>query len=268
MTYAVDVNPLVYAADTFSPFHERARAALASIYGGADVVYLFWPVALGFLRITTRLRSSPGALTPTVAIEAISNLLALPNVRTGAEGPGFWPELLDITNSLVVRGKLFPDAHLVALTSNCQLVWWTRRKHPTRGYRWRRQRYWQREKACSRFGNGEHKLKAYADTKIHRHTKVQGIRSPFDGDWLYWGTRLGKDPTKPDRETALLKVQQGRCMFCGGLFVASDMIEVHHKDRNRNNNVRQNLELLHAHCHDQLHATDPSERCGCQPLLH
>lgn len=149
-----------------------------------------------------------------------------------------------------------------------QLVWWTRRKHPTRGYRWRRQHYWQREKACSRFGNGEHKLKAYADTKIQRHTKVQATRSPFDGDWLYWGTRLGKDPTKPDRETALLKVQQGRCKFCGGLFMASDMIEVHHKDRNRNNNARHNLELLHAHCHDQHHATVPSERCGCQPLLH
>ena len=106
-----------------------------------------------------------------------------------------------------------------------QLVWWTGRKQPTRGYRWRRQRYWQREKACTRFGNGEQKLKAYADTKIHRHTKVQGIRSPFDGDWLYWGTRLGKDPTKPERETALLKVQQGRCKFCGGLFVAEDILE-------------------------------------------
>ncbi len=149
-----------------------------------------------------------------------------------------------------------------------QLVRWSQRKHATRGYRWCRTRYWQREKACSRFSKGEQKLKAYADTKIHRHTKVQGTRSPFDGDWLYWGTRLGKDPTKPERETALLKVQQGRCKFCGGLFIESDIIEVHHKDCNRNNNARRNLELLHAHCHDQHHATDPCERCGCQPLLH
>jgi RNA-directed DNA polymerase len=148
------------------------------------------------------------------------------------------------------------------------LVRWSQRKHATRSYRWVRNRYWQREKACSRFSNGEQKLKAYADTKIHRHIKVQGTRSPFDGDWLYWGTRLGKDPTKPERETALLKVQQGRCKFCGALFVDSDLIEVHHKDRNRENNARKNLALLHAHCHDQHHATDPSERCGCQPLLH
>lgn len=115
MTYAVDVNPLVYAADTFSPFHQRARAALANIYSGVDLAYLFWPVALGFLRITTRLHYSPGALSQEVAMQAIEKLIALPNVRTGAEGPEFWAELQNVTKGMVVRGKLFPDAHLVAL---------------------------------------------------------------------------------------------------------------------------------------------------------
>jgi hypothetical protein len=27
--------------------------------------------------------------------------------------------------------------------------------------------------------------------------KVQNTRSPFDGDWVYWATRLGRDPAKP-----------------------------------------------------------------------
>ena len=48
-------------------------------------------------------------------MEAIANLIALPNVRIGAEGPDFWAELVNVTQGLVVRGKLFPDAHIVAL---------------------------------------------------------------------------------------------------------------------------------------------------------
>lgn len=91
-------------------------------------------------------------------------------------------------------------------------------------------------------------------TPIRRHTKVQGTRSPFDGEWLYWGTRLGKDPTKPDYFTTLLKEQHGRCNFCGALFTTDDIIEVHHKNGNRNDNYRRNLALLHGHCHDQQHA--------------
>lgn len=37
--------------------------------------------------------------------------------------------------------------------------------------------------------------------------------------------------------------------------MTEDIIEVHHKNGNRNDNYRRNLELLHGHCHDQLHAT-------------
>ncbi|MBD2347197.1 hypothetical protein H6G18_24150 [Anabaena subtropica FACHB-260] len=27
-----------------------------------------------------------------------------------------------------------------------------------------------------------------------RHIQVQGSRSPFDGDWVYWSSRMGKHP--------------------------------------------------------------------------
>ena len=50
--------------------------------------------------------------------------------------------------------------------------------------------------------------------------------------------------------------------------MASDLIEVHHIDHNHKNNAKKNLALLHAHCHDQQHATEPSERYGCQLPLH
>jgi len=135
-----------------------------------------------------------------------------------------------------------------------QLTLWAKKRHPQRSYTWCRRRYWCFEKGNSRFSDGRTRLRAHADTPIRRHIKVQGTRSPFDGDWLYWGTRLGKDPTKPDYFTTLLKEQQGRCKYCGALFTTEDIIEVHHKNGNRTDNYRRNLALLHGHCHDQQHA--------------
>ena len=36
---------------------------------------------------------------------------------------------------------------------------------------------------------------------------------------------------------------------------AEDVLEVHHKDGNHNNNAWPNLVLIHARCHDQTHRT-------------
>ena len=115
MTFAIDVNPMVFATDTDSPFHERALGVMDGVSNNTEIVYLFWPVTMGFLRIVTDRRVLRRPLSQVDAMEAITNLIALPNVRTGAEGPGFWAELQNVTKGMVVRGKLFPDAHLVAL---------------------------------------------------------------------------------------------------------------------------------------------------------
>jgi len=88
-----------------------------------------------------------------------------------------------------------------------------------------------------------------------RHVKVQGNKSPYDGDWVYWGARLGRDPTKSPRVLRLLKEQQGRCGRCGLRLTTEDVLEVHHKDGIHTNNAAPNLVLLHAHCHDQEHGT-------------
>lgn len=36
--------------------------------------------------------------------------------------------------------------------------------------------------------------------------------------------------------------------------MAGDILEVHHRDRNRANNAYSNLALVHGHCHDLIHA--------------
>ncbi|WP_156820408.1 HNH endonuclease signature motif containing protein [Synechococcus sp. PCC 7336] len=49
--------------------------------------------------------------------------------------------------------------------------------------------------------------------------------------------------------------QESRCRFCGLNFFPNEPIEMHHLDGDRDNNRRDNLALLHQHCHDQAHAT-------------
>ena len=92
---------------------------------------------------------------------------------------------------------------------------------------------------------------------IAQHVKVCGDKSPYDGDWVYWRARLGRDPTKSPRVLKLLKEQRGRCGRCGLRLMTEDVLEVHHKDGNHHHNDLTNLILMHGHCHDQAHA----ERC-------
>jgi RNA-directed DNA polymerase len=134
-----------------------------------------------------------------------------------------------------------------------KLARWAKRRHPHKIQAWCYHRYWRRQGTRTNFSDGTHTLLNYADTPIVRHVKVKGDKSPFDGDGVYWGERLGRDPTKPTRVTKLLKQQHGRCEQCGLRFTTMDGIEVHHRDRDRNNNRYSNLALLHIHCHDQLH---------------
>ncbi|MFZ5819521.1 MAG: group II intron reverse transcriptase/maturase [Chloroflexota bacterium] len=140
-----------------------------------------------------------------------------------------------------------------------QLFWklckWAKWQTPRKSHAWRKQRYWHRKRNRLEFSDGEASLRLYADTHIRRHVKVQGTKSPYDGDWPYWIDRLGKDPSKSNRVIALLKNQSGRCLHCGLHFMADDLLETHHRDGDHKNNTTANLVLLHGHCHDEVHRT-------------
>lgn len=96
-------------------------------------------------------------------------------------------------------------------------------------------------------------LLRHGDTPIKRYIKVRGTKSPFDGDWMYWATRLGRHPMLPTWRASLLKKQKGRCAQCRLPFVPDDIIEEHHVDGNPRNKVLRNRVLLHGHCHDTMH---------------
>ena len=137
-----------------------------------------------------------------------------------------------------------------------QLSEWAKKQRRVRSIRKKMRRYF--KKAEHRnwvFATNEGKaLLRHDATKIVRHIKVQGSRSPFDGDWAYWVTRLGHSPLVSPRRARLLKEQKGKCGYCKLLFRYEDILEVHHVDGDHKNNKRNNLMLIHGHCHDQITA--------------
>lgn len=132
---------------------------------------------------------------------------------------------------------------------------WTAFKHPNKRKGWIKGKYFKKynnDNWSFMTSNGVRLIK-YRDHAIKRHIKVIGTKSPYDGDWNYWGNRLSKIPDKSQQVTNLLKVQQGKCSYCQLWFKCDDLLEIHHEDRNRRNNMLKNLSLVHGHCHDQLH---------------
>lgn len=90
------------------------------------------------------------------------------------------------------------------------------------------------------------------------YVKVKGDKSPYDGNLIYWSSRMGKNPEIPSRKATMLRRQKGKCNWCGLNFRETDLFEEDHilptalggKDEYKN------LQLLHKHCHDEKTAID------------
>jgi len=115
MSQTLDINVLVYATDRGSPFHDKAKALVERFLTGPDLVYLLWPVALGYLRIVTHPRLLDAPLSPDDAARNIDQFVAQPHVRLVGEGDGFWSVYRRVADPVRPKGNLVPDAHLVAL---------------------------------------------------------------------------------------------------------------------------------------------------------
>jgi RNA-directed DNA polymerase len=144
-----------------------------------------------------------------------------------------------------------------------QLRAWASHRHPRKNQRWIANKYWLIDRGegwtfAAATPNGFQRLAVHNHTVIKRHIKVQGNRSPFDADWIYWSTRMGRHPQVAQRVALLLKRQQGKCACCHLFFKDRDLLEIDHilprslggKDE------FNNLQLLHRHCHDVKSAND------------
>lgn len=92
------------------------------------------------------------------------------------------------------------------------------------------------------------------------YVKVKGDKSPYDGDSVYWSTRMSVHPQMSSRKAYLLKRQKGKCTHCGLSFLEWDVLEVDHiiPRALRGKDEYKNLQLLHRHCHDEKTASDGS----------
>jgi len=97
---------------------------------------------------------------------------------------------------------------------------WATHRHPHKGKRWVKQRYWKQIGTRNWvFTNGQlPELINHSHTVIQRHVKIKGSASPFDGNLIYWSQRLQHHPELPNRVVFLLKRQQGKCLHCGLFF--------------------------------------------------
>jgi RNA-directed DNA polymerase len=142
-----------------------------------------------------------------------------------------------------------------------QLRRWAYRRHPTKGRQWIVRKYWQMEPGASWIfqDQEEHVLRRHNARPIQRHTKIRGTASPYDGNFLYWSTRLKKHPMLSGTLSKLLQKQQGKCRWCELLFKDEDHIEIDHivpKSAGGGDEL-SNKCALHQHCHDQRHAQHP-----------
>jgi RNA-directed DNA polymerase len=102
-----------------------------------------------------------------------------------------------------------------------QLKAWASHRHPNKSFWWCCQKYWQTvgsDNWVFKPHNQKIRLLKHRETLIVRHIQVQGSRSPFDGDWVYWSSRMGKHPEAPTRvatmsEDAKRKVYSLRTVF-------------------------------------------------------
>lgn len=138
-----------------------------------------------------------------------------------------------------------------------QLETWATRRHPHKSKHWIREKYWGVDKGEGwKFQTQETYLYKHTLTHIQRHVKVRGKASPYDGNLLYWSTRLRAHPAIGSTRGKVLQRQQGKCKWCGLKFKDGDSIELdHHIPRSLGGkNEMGNLMALHLHCHDQRHA--------------
>ncbi len=146
-----------------------------------------------------------------------------------------------------------------------QLRRWGKRRHPNKSLKWVHNKYWNSIGTrnwvfSTREGQKAYKLLKHSDTKIVRHTKVRGEKSPYDGDLTYWSSRMGSHPEMPQEKAFLLKKQIGKCAYCELTFRDGDLMEVDHITPKSlgGSNHKSNKQLLHRHCHDKKTTQDGS----------
>lgn len=112
----LDANILLYAYDSSSSRHKRAREWVEHAFSTATSVGIPWQTIAAFVRVTTNTRLPGDRLTLLEAAEVIDSWLKQPNVMALAPGEAHWGILRRVAIDGQARGPAFTDAQLAALT--------------------------------------------------------------------------------------------------------------------------------------------------------
>jgi toxin-antitoxin system PIN domain toxin len=115
LSYAVDVNVLLYASDAASPLSKKAGEFLSHCAAGPEVLCVAWLTLASYLRLSTHPAIFASPLAPDQAESNVESLVQLAHVRVLSEQEGFWNAYKETTRGLSIRGNDVPDAHLAAL---------------------------------------------------------------------------------------------------------------------------------------------------------
>ena len=149
---------------------------------------------------------------------------------------------------------------------------WCRKRHRNKSWKWIKKKYFQRTEKGDEAFTGvirDSKGKAWpirlmkgAGVRILRWLKIRSVANPYDPSWeAYLEERrtwkLGHTLAGRGRIEYLWKGQGGKCVLCRQtLRVEEQPWHIHHRRWRCFGGLEtfDNLELLHANCHRQIHA--------------
>jgi RNA-directed DNA polymerase len=150
-----------------------------------------------------------------------------------------------------------------------KILWrWAKRRHPTKGSRWIKDKYFKSHKGrtwCfsddSKGSEHPRRLFRASEIKIKRHIKIKQDANPFDPKWeIYFERRemaksLNRGKGK-DKAEYLLKEQNNLCTLCNENISMCKPWEFHFKQKWVHGGSCQtnNLTIVHSECHECLHA--------------
>jgi RNA-directed DNA polymerase len=153
--------------------------------------------------------------------------------------------------SSVVSSRIFSRMDTIVFSI---LRRWANYRSPVKGGKHNMAKYWSidTDGTWTFKTDGCNILVRHCNTKINYRIRLKGEKSPYDGDWVYWGTRLTQYSHMSKTFGLLLKRQEAKCVECNHTFTDRDVVEIDHiiPISNRGEDVITNKQLLHAHCHD------------------
>ena len=105
MSYTLDANILLYASDEGSPHHAVGLDLVTRAAQGPEIVYLFWPTIIAYLRIATHPAVFRRPLSIADAVGNVEALIGRPHVQTPGEQERFSRRFGEVVSDSAPNGQ-------------------------------------------------------------------------------------------------------------------------------------------------------------------